>query len=277
LNEEKEYQELLEVTEPSAQSTGIARLAALYILQGRFNKAKDQFKQDIEHADNVGEKAWKSSSHLLLAALYLKTGNPENALNEIENAWTIAHEEELLDDKRMALVRKTLAYIEMKLLDDAQRVTDELEDSIRKGKNQKLLRYLSLLKGMTELERGNYSSAIEEFKKASSLLPFQNDAIFGENHAIFLDPLALAYYKAEDLETARDEYKRITKLTIGRLWDGDIYARSFYMLGKIYEQQGDKTKAIEHYEKFLDLWKNADPGMAEVEDAKKRLAGLRVN
>jgi tetratricopeptide (TPR) repeat protein/TolB-like protein len=274
---EKEYQELLEVTEPSAQSTGIARLAALYILQGRFNKAKDQFKQDIEHADNVGEKAWKSSSHLLLAALYLKTGNPENALNEIENAWTIAHEEELLDDKRMALVRKTLAYIEMKLLDDAQRVTDELEDSIRKGKNQKLLRYLSLLKGMTELERGNYSSAIEEFKKASSLLPFQNDAIFGENHAIFLDPLALAYYKAEDLETARDEYKRITKLTIGRLWDGDIYARSFYMLGKIYEQQGDKTKAIEHYEKFLDLWKNADPGMAEVEDAKKRLAGLRVN
>jgi hypothetical protein len=37
-----------------------------------------------------------------------------------------------------------------------------------------------------------------------------------------------------------------------------------------------KSKAIEHYEKFLSLWKDADAGIAEVEDTKKRLAGLRA-
>jgi len=52
---------------------------------------------------------------------------------------------------------------------------------------------------------------------------------------------------------------------------GDIYAKSFYMLGKIHEQQGNAAKAIEQHEKFLSLWKDADSGIPEVEDAKKRL------
>jgi tetratricopeptide (TPR) repeat protein len=52
-------------------------------------------------------------------------------------------------------------------------------------------------------------------------------------------------------------------------------SRIDFYVAKIYDRHGNAPKAIEHYEKFLELWKDADPGVAEVEDAKKKLADLK--
>ncbi len=55
-----------------------------------------------------------------------------------------------------------------------------------------------------------------------------------------------------------------------------FYPKSFYLLGKIYEQKGDRKLALEHYEKFLDLWQNADEDLPELLDARARYENLKA-
>jgi hypothetical protein len=52
--------------------------------------------------------------------------------------------------------------------------------------------------------------------------------------------------------------------------------KAHYLLGLAYEKSGWNKKAIEQYEEFLEIWKDADPGIPEVEDTKQRLKRLRV-
>lgn len=58
-------------------------------------------------------------------------------------------------------------------------------------------------------------------------------------------------------------------------WRSMLYPKSFYLLGRIYEERGDKGLAIQHYEKLLDIWKDADPDLTDLVDAKQRLRNLK--
>ena len=51
--------------------------------------------------------------------------------------------------------------------------------------------------------------------------------------------------------------------------------KAHYLIGMAYERSGWTDKAIEQYETFLDIWKDADPGIASVEDANARLSRLK--
>ena len=202
------------------------------------------------------------------------------SVKEVQNAQEAAIQGESLFLQICSLHYKGIAYLEMKSMDEAQRAAAELKELIESGMNKKAIRYYHHLMGMIELKRKNFSKAVEFFKRGISLLYNQCYSdnfqwLAPDSHALFMEPLALAYYKMGDLDTAQEEYEKITSLSSGRLFFGDIYAKSFYMLGKIYEEKGWEGKAIEQYEKFLDLWKDADPGIAEVDDARERLAGLK--
>lgn len=272
INAEREYNKV--IGKKNYDQQGRYRLGALYLLRGKIEDSNIQVEKGLELQKKLGRRRRTTDFNLQLAYRYLRAGNNEKALESCNEALSYAIDQEKLDWQRWALYFKGLAFIGMKSMDETQRTADELKRIAEESPNEKNMRWYYHLMGLIELEKKSISKAVEYFKKAFLLLDFEchwtNDL-----HALFIEPLALAYYQSGDLEKAREEYEKIISLTYGRLNYGDIYAKSFYMLGKIYEEKGWKAKAIWHYEKFFDLWKDADRAIAEVEDARKRLAGLK--
>ncbi len=94
------------------------------------------------------------------------------------------------------------------------------------------------------------------------------------NTPFLKDVLARAYVKKGNLDKAVAEYERLTTFDPKSDEHFLIHPKCHYRLGLVYEQKGLKAKAAERYLKFLGLWKDADPGLPEIADAKKRLAAL---
>jgi tetratricopeptide (TPR) repeat protein len=205
-----------------------------------------------------------------LAYLYLRSGQSLEALNELEKVLQDARKTESVSWQIRTLAAKGLASLQMKAVEDALKIAAEIKELAQAGLPKKGIRYHDYLMGMIELERRNSGRAIRYLTHAVDSLYSPNET-FPHVHAWLISSLAKAHYEAGNLNKAREQYEKIGSLHIARLDYGDLYAQSLYMLGTIAERQGDRARAAEYYGKFLDLWKNADPGLPEVEDARKKL------
>jgi serine/threonine protein kinase/tetratricopeptide (TPR) repeat protein len=268
---EAEYQKLFQAKEPAGRGYGLGNLGFLWILQGKYEQAKSIGKKGAILADQMGQPRWKSIFSTGLAYSCFESGDLEGALKHCQALWESAEKAEYMNGKRTALYWRARVYIEMKDLNRALETASELKQTIEKGLAKNAIRRHHHLMGLVELERKKYTKAIEYFTSALALESFGPLS----KDAEFVDSLALAYQLAGNLEKAAETYHKITELNTGRHSNGDVYARSFYRLGRIYEQKRDKARAVDLYQKFLDLWREADPGRPEVEDARRRLAGLK--
>jgi tetratricopeptide (TPR) repeat protein len=163
-------------------------------------------------------------------------------------------------------------------IDSARSHLKKLEALIPKIKSpQKWEGYYWLL-GQILLAEKSYDEAISVLKDAPRLkMPWiwLTQSIITYNMLNIDSFLAQAYKENGDLDQAIEVYERLTdpdpENRDGRL----IRPENYYYLGELYEKKGRKAKAISSYEKFLDLWKDADMRTEERENAKQRLVGLK--
>ncbi len=68
----------------------------------------------------------------------------------------------------------------------------------------------------------------------------------------------------------------MTRPDARRLWgEFDQLGPAYKRLGELYEAQGDREKAVEYYDQFVELWAEADSELQPVvRDVRARIARL---
>jgi len=92
----------------------------------------------------------------------------------------------------------------------------------------------------------------------------------------------LAYLQLHDAGNATASFKMATKYKGASYTNQNnnipfpmnYYALGLLGLGRAYAMAGDKTQAKAVYQKFFEEWKNADPGLPVMAQAKKEYAAL---
>ncbi|MDA1081042.1 MAG: protein kinase [Gemmatimonadetes bacterium] len=122
--------------------------------------------------------------------------------------------------------------------------------------------------GAIALAEGKYDEAIRELNQSD-----------GDDCTICKLPLvARAHDLAGRADSATATYEALAadRTFFRAFTDAEHLGSSLKRLGELYEAKGDKAKAIANYQKFVDLWKNADPELQpQVRAVRDKLARLQ--
>jgi tetratricopeptide (TPR) repeat protein len=131
------------------------------------------------------------------------------------------------------------------------------------------------VRGEIALAEGRPLDALQEFRRADRL----------PDGPIHLDALGLhgdvgrAFDQAGMADSAIASFEQYLETPqLSRIhYDAMYMPHILQRLGALYESKGDRTRAIAHYEHFVELWRNADAELQpQVAQARRRLELLRV-
>jgi tetratricopeptide (TPR) repeat protein len=135
--------------------------------------------------------------------------------------------------------------------------------------------YLPTLRAKLAVRQGNSSEALETLRAA---MPYElGRTTYSSYGWTALYPVYVrgeVYLAAHQGKEAAAEFQKILDHR-GIVLNGPIGALARLHLGRAYALQGDTTKAKAAYRDFLTLWKDADPDVPILKEAKSEYAKLK--
>ena len=227
---------------------------------GRLGRARDLSRQAVVSAKRAEEPelaAWYEADAALREALF---GNPaetrERAADALglSNSWSV----------------QSLAALALAFAGDAIRARTLADDLANRFPDHTIVQSYDVptIRAQLALSHDDPSRAIEILQAA---VPYElSDA--GTLYPVYVRGEAyLAAYKGNE---AAVEFQKIHDHR-GIVVNSPIGALAHLGLGRAYALSGDKTKAKSAYQDFLTIWKDADPDIPVLKQAKAEYAKLQ--
>jgi len=234
---------------------------------GRLREARKMSLQAAELAQQAGhgERAALFETGAALREAFL--GNSTAATQRASSALALAKDREVEYGAALALALAGSSW-------RAQALTDDLEKNFPEDTSVRFS-YLPALRAVLALNRRQPSKAIEVLQSAAPYelgTPRSNlQGFFGALYPVYLR--GQAYLSAHQGAEASSEFQKIVDHR-GIVASDPIGALARLQLGRSYVLSGDTAKAKSAYQDFLTLWKNADPDIPVLQQAKTEYAQL---
>jgi len=225
----------------------------------------------------------EAAGHELASFLYAETGRLDQAASELQLCLKARMRFAPENGHRWRLLHQFLTGLVDVWLGDLAEAKQKLKgakDEIASAKHKWHefgTYWCGLLEGEIMLADSQPLQAIQIFKNVNPPNPWYLtwDGVALYRLPIARDGLARAYYAAGNLDHAIAEYRRLLTFNPESEERFLINPKYHYRLAKLYEETEARKLAIMEYQRFLDIWKDADQDLPDLIDAKKRLAKLK--
>ena len=227
---------------------------------GRMSKARDFSRRAVDSAVRADSKeaaaAWQANAALREAEL----GNSSTARQGVTAALA-------LSSGRDVKVQAALTLARIGDVSRAEALVEELQKNYPTNTMLKVY-WLPCINAAIELNRGNASRAVALLESAA---PYE----MAEGFTLYPAYLRGQAYMQEHNETAAAaEFQKMLdhRSIVLNFVTGSL---AHLQIGRAYAMAGDTAKAKVAYQDFFSVWKDADPGISVVKQAKAEYAKLQ--
>jgi serine/threonine protein kinase/tetratricopeptide (TPR) repeat protein len=260
-------QVLLSAGTPGLEATLFANEADTAAYSGHLTSAREFSRQAVDSAERVGDKEAAATYSALSALREALFGNADEARRRA----TLAMRQPAGHDLQYA---SALAWTYAGDDERAQELTDDLGQTFPEATVVQF-NYLPTLRAKLAVSKGNASEALGALRAA---LPYElGRTTYSSYGWTALYPVYVrgeAYLAAHQGKEAAAEFQKVLDHR-GIVLNQPIGALALLQLGRAYTLQGDTAKAKTTYQDFLTLWKDADPDVPILKEAKAEYANLK--